>query len=267
MTFPHVRVLAPAALSTVLSMVLSSALGAGLPGQAAPGLHVADVQDVLLWKKLVLRERGLLEELRERVPECPPLELRAWLLLWRSDEATAAALHGALEALRHETGARVQQQAAASVRSLLRDYEPEDFGRVAIKVTWVGPQTEPVPGLAVHSTSRIFDVMPFRAFRRRGIHYDNDDLPVFRSFAATGPQIGALVRAVLTDEKAPAAMLRTEPSAWALTILDTGGPRRPNHVELLLDAGEARAMFDRMAAALPDNPLAREVLATLQASF
>lgn len=237
-----------------------AAAAAAAPAALAPELHAADVRALLAWRFLALADRGLLDELRARVDACPELQLRGWILVWRSDGATADAVHAALDAVRHENAARALANAAASSRSLLRDYVGEDFAHVLVKATWIGEQTEPVPGLAVHSTSRVFEPHLFRAFRRRGIHFGNDDSPVFRTFAATSGEIAALVRSVLTADVAAAAMRRKDGNGWAITILDTGTSRRPNVVELLLDRDEARALFARMAEASPDHAIGRGVL-------
>jgi hypothetical protein len=221
-----------------------------------------DVRDLVLWQRRAVPAGTLLDALAAHLPGGPELTLRSGFVLFSGSDVDAANVYTAIAAIRDETGRREVERAAAARRSLLHDYD-DGHGAILLKATWTGTQTEPVPGLAVHGSRRIFSVVPFRAFRRRGIHYGNDDLPVFRSFTAGEQGLANALRAVLQHPVCEAAMTRTEARDWSLSIVDTGGPKRPNYVELLLTGDEGRAVFAAIAAALPDDAVAQDVLADL----
>lgn len=56
------------------------------------------------------------------------------------------------------------------------DYSRDDFVGVLLKLTYIGPQDEPHPGLLVSSYYRDADLEAFRPYRRAGVHYGNDDM-------------------------------------------------------------------------------------------
>lgn len=242
-------------------------LAAALPGVGffAP-LHVephgADARDLLAWEWRVLPGSSLAAELHRRLPDAAQLQVRDGFVLWMAEDGAAAPVHAALAAIRQAAWARERQQAEGARQSLLADYGERDYERVLIKLTWIGGQSKPVPGLAVHATSQLFALEPFRAFCRQDGAYGNDRMGAFRTFAAPGGEIGALVHAVL-DDPAAATALRATTGVWSLSILDASGAHRPNLVELLLDRDQGKALFARMLAAVPDDPTARAVLTDL----
>ncbi len=256
--------LPPGAAGLVLLVLAAAALdgrGRGLADERAPAAtRVLDVRDLLRWDfRIAPDRRPLLAVIRERAPRDVELELAYATLVYRADDAQHEAVARALADLRDEAGRRELERAEANLASLASDYRSGEHGGTFVKLTWTGPQSEPVPGLAIHSTTRIFDAVPFRAFRRQGIHYGNDDIGVFYSFAATPEEMDRLVQAIVTAPFAKEAAKRTEALTVSLSLIDTWSPRRPNYVEMQL--GEGGAILDRIDAAVGEtNPTARAVI-------
>ncbi|MCB9882489.1 MAG: hypothetical protein H6834_11925 [Planctomycetes bacterium] len=210
-------------------------------------LRFLDVRDLVLWERRVpTGDRTLLGEIQHRVGEAPAIQLLNGHLLYAGNEGDTARVWKAVSSLRDETGTREVERAAEHLHSWLRDYDADEFGGVYVKFTWTGPQTKPVPGLAIHSTTRLFDGMPFRAFRRERIHYGNDDLSVFHTFTLPPERLARFVRELLDTEDAQSFSERREAREVSVTLIDTWSPRRPNHVEWLLDRFEAHALVTRL---------------------
>ena len=268
---------ATAALAVMLACRSSTTIAETPGARCAPASppQLLDVRGLRQWRSRVLPEgASLVAAVEARLAgvgdDARSVELteRYGYLLFDGSDATVKAVARAVDALRHDAGVREVERARQAITSLRRDYAGDDAAGIQIKLTWTGPQTKPVPGLAIHSAARIFDVTPFRAFRRRGIPYGNDDLPVFRSFAAPPDRIVRLVRAIVEAPFAAAAAARSEAKMVSATVIDTTSARRPNYVELLLDRAEAAALVDRMITALDaSDPTGAAVLEAYRRSL
>lgn len=222
------------------------------------------MSDIIRWHDQVIPGRTLEQDVaRRKRSEVREVSLRGRLLVWRSSEDEAARLLAYLDDLRDAAGRRAVASSRTSRASLLADYDARRAAHVQLKLTWTGPQKKPVPGLFLATTHGPADASAFRAFRRRGIHYGNDDLGRTRYATTTPESMRKVVAAVMQAPVAGPAMARAQPDDWSLSIVDTGSSLRPNYVELLLQHDEALQLIRSIRAALPEHSTERGLVADL----
>ncbi len=125
------------------------------------------------------------------------------------------------------------------------NYSTEDFVGVLLKLTYIGAQTEPLPGLLVSSYYRRADLEAFKPYRRPGVHYGNDDLGVLWYVTTAPEQLRALVLAVRSKKGIDQAAARTgrEAVSHSLSIVDVWSVHRPNAFEALLTLDETASLL------------------------
>lgn len=130
----------------------------------------------------------------------------------------------------------------------LHAYKEADFGGVQVKLTYIGPQTKPFPGLLLSSYYHWADLEAFRPHRRPGVHYGNDDLKQLWHLTLSAVELQGLVRAAARlDGMRPAAGRtgREKGLSHSFSILDTRSARRPNIFEALLTFEESGTLLKR----------------------
>ncbi len=76
-----------------------------------------------------------------------------------------------------------------SIASYAFDREASDLRDVQIKLTYVGAQTEPYPGLLISSPYSLPDLAQFKVHRSKGVHYGNDDLGLLWHVTLTAKEL------------------------------------------------------------------------------
>ncbi len=141
-------------------------------------------------------------------------------------------------------------------------YAVDDFVGVLFKLTYVGPQTEPIPGVLVSSYYRYYrraDLDAFKPYRRPGVHYANDDLGLLWHVTMTPKQLRALVLTAKSTQGIDQAAARTgqEVVSHSLSIVDFWSVHRPNAFEALLTQDETASLLHAAAHAIErENPAA-----------
>ncbi len=141
-------------------------------------------------------------------------------------------------------------------------YAEDDFVGVLFKLTYVGVQTEPIPGLLVSSYYRYYrraDLDAFMPYRRPGVHYANDDLGLLWHVTTTPEQLRALVLTAKSMQGIDQAAARTgqEVVSHSLSIIDFWSVHRPNAFEALLTVDETASLLHAAARAIErENPAA-----------
>ncbi len=141
-------------------------------------------------------------------------------------------------------------------------YGVDEFAGVLFKLTYIGAQTEPIPGVLVSSYYRYYrraDLDAFKPFRRPDVHYANDDLGFLWHVTMTPQQLRALVLTAKNMEGIDQAAARTgqEMVSHSLSIVDLWSAHRPNAFEALLTQDEAASLLHAAARAIEgENPAA-----------
>lgn len=129
-------------------------------------------------------------------------------------------------------------------------YEPSDFFGVAIKITYVGPQDKPLPGLMISSFYRVPDCSKFKQHRRPNVSYGNDDIPVMWCLTLAPAEVRRLVLQVNRSSCTTVAIDRrgTEGTVlYSLSILDTSSSNRPNYFEAFLSGAEMSQLLQEFS--------------------
>ena len=151
------------------------------------------------------------------------------------------------------------------------NYSPADFSGVLLKLTYIGPQEEPYPGLLVSSYYRLPDIEVFKPHRRVGVHYGNDDAHLIWQLTTTPGRLRGLVMAVKSWNGVDRAAARTgeEPRlSHSLSILDVWSAHRPNAFEVLLTLDETAPLLHTAAQDLDrEDPAAARILREYLAMF
>lgn len=151
------------------------------------------------------------------------------------------------------------------------NYSPAEFSGVLFKLTYIGPQEEPYPGLLVSSYYRLPDIEVFKPFRRVGVHYGNDDAHLIWQLTTTPGRLRALVMAVKSWDGVDRAAVRTgqEPRlSHSLSILDVWSAHRPNVFEVLLTLDETAPLLHTAAQDFDrEDPAAARILREYLAIF
>ena len=141
-------------------------------------------------------------------------------------------------------------------------YAVDEFAGVLFKLTYVGAQTEPIPGVLVSSYyryARRADLDAFKPYRRPGVHYANDDLGLLWHVTMTPKQLRALVLTAKRMQGIDQAAVRTgqEIVSHSLSIVDVWSAHRPNAFEALLTQDEMASLLREAARVIDEeNPAA-----------
>jgi hypothetical protein len=102
------------------------------------------------------------------------------------------------------------------------NYLTEDFVGVLLKLTYIGAQEEPVPGVLVSTYYRPADLEAFKPYRRPGVHYGNDDFGLLWHVSISPERLRALVLTVKSMKGIDQAAARTgqEAVSHSLSIVD-----------------------------------------------
>ena len=144
------------------------------------------------------------------------------------------------------------------------DYAVSDFTGVMIKLTYIGSQGEPYPGLLISSYYKPTDLSAFKPLRRPGVPYDNDDLGVLWHVTVGPERLRNLLETVRSIKNINLAERRTgvEPGlSHSLMIVDNWSPHRPNAFEALLTFEESVLMLRAAVTSLEgEDPAAARLL-------
>ncbi len=141
-------------------------------------------------------------------------------------------------------------------------YAVDEFVGVLFKLTYVGVQTEPIPGVLVSSYYRYYrqaDLDAFKPYRRPGVHYANDDFGLLWHVTMTPKQLRALVVTAKNMQGIDQAAVRTgqEVVSHSLSIVDVWSVHRPNAFEALLTQDETAPLLRAAARVIEEeNPAA-----------
>lgn len=135
------------------------------------------------------------------------------------------------------------------------NYSVDDFVGALFKLTYIGAQDEPIPGLLVSSYYRYYrraDLDAFKPYRRPGVHYANDDLGLLWHVTTTPKQLRALALTVKSVKGIDQAAARTgqEVVSHSLSIVDFWSVHRPNAFEALLTLDETASLLHAAARAI-----------------
>lgn len=121
-------------------------------------------------------------------------------------------------------------------------YETSDFQGTMLKMTYIGPQDEPYPGLLISTFYRHPNLEEFKKHRRKGVHYGNDDMKVLWNLSVTPATLKQLVETLNKADFLPKAEDRTGTEgrlSHSLSILDTSSAHRPNYCEVFLEGKDS----------------------------
>lgn len=132
------------------------------------------------------------------------------------------------------------------------NYSLDDFVGVLFKLTYIGAQDEPIPGLLVSSYYQYYrraDLDAFKPYRRPGVHYANDDLGLLWHVTTTSKQLRDLALTVKSMKGIDQAAARTgqEVVSHSLSIVDFWSVHRPNAFEALLTLDETAYLLHAAA--------------------
>lgn len=151
------------------------------------------------------------------------------------------------------------------------NYSTDDFSGVMLKLTYIGPQMEPYPGLLIFSYYRWADPDAFKPYRRPGVHYGNDDLRLLWHLTIDPERLRALVLTVKNVDGIDRAAARTgqEPGlSHSLSIVDIWSAHRPNAFEALLTLDETASLTHTAARSIErQDPAAAQVMLKYLAMF
>lgn len=151
------------------------------------------------------------------------------------------------------------------------DYSTGDFSGVMLKLTYIGPQEEPYPGLLIFSYYRLADPDAFKPYRHAGVHYGNDDLRLLWHLTTEPDRLRALVLTVKNMTGIDRAAERTgqEPGlSHSLALVDTWSVHRPNAFEALLTLDETASLLHTAARSIErEDPAAAQIMLKYLAMF
>lgn len=143
-------------------------------------------------------------------------------------------------------------------------YSVSDFAGVMIKLTYIGDQSGPYPGLLVSSYYKPTDLSAFRPLRRAGVHYGNDDLGALWHLTVSPEQVRDLVRMVRSIQNIDQAERRAGVESGlshSLMILDSWSAHTPNAFEAVLTFEETVSLLRTAATNLEGkDPAAARLL-------
>lgn len=135
-------------------------------------------------------------------------------------------------------------------------YEVSEFSGVSCKLTYVGPQDEPYPGLMISTYYRWPDLTKFKTYRKSGVSYGNDDMQVM--WHLTLPPEDLRQAAVLLGRSkfVDAAEDRKGTAAGvlhSLSMLDEHSSKRPNFYEVFLKGSETVELLNALSQKIETN--------------
>lgn len=144
------------------------------------------------------------------------------------------------------------------------EYKSADFGGTMIKMTYVGPQDEPYPGLLISTFYRWPNLDAFKAHHKSEVGYANDQMPVLWHITMSPESLKRLVEALNKSNVLAKAEDRKGIEAGishSLSILDTASAHRPNYYEVFLQPKEIVALLKSFAQnTSPENRQAAAVM-------
>jgi hypothetical protein len=120
-------------------------------------------------------------------------------------------------------------------------YQTSEFGGVTLKLTYVGPQDEPYPGLLISSFYRLPDLGKFKTFRRKNVSYANDDLPAMWHVTVSPEELRSSILTLSQSDFTDVAEDRDGREGGithSFSILDDASAHRPNYFEICLKGDE-----------------------------
>ncbi len=156
------------------------------------------------------------------------------------------------------TGDRFQFQSGA-LAEYVHSYDTSDFGGTMFKLTYVGPQNEPYPGLLISTFHKLPSLNEFKSHRKQGLHYGNDDMKVLWHMTVSPAKLKAFIETLSKSEfltRAEDRAMKLDGLAGishSLSILDTSSAHRPNYYEVFLQRKEVVALLKSMAQSTKDD--------------
>ena len=138
-------------------------------------------------------------------------------------------------------------------------YDLPDYRGVMIKLTYIGPQNQPYPGLLIHSYYRVPDMKAFKKFRKKGIDYGNDDMKVLWTLTLPVKKVYNMVSTIASSNLLAKAEDRNPlkiPVHHSLTIIDTASGHRPNNYQLFLKGEETVKLLKQCAVKINNSDAA-----------
>lgn len=129
-------------------------------------------------------------------------------------------------------------------------YKSSDFTGVSIKLTYVGPQEKPYPGLWISSYYRWTDLNKFKPYRKASASYANDEIPVMWHLTVPPEDLRNVILYLNHSRFIAMAEDRngTDGAVWhSLSILDESSPIRPNYFEVFLKGNETVELLTELS--------------------
>jgi len=142
------------------------------------------------------------------------------------------------------------------------NYSTGDFVGVLLKLTYIGAQDEPVPGLLVSTYYRWVNLEAFKPYRRPGVHYANDDFGLLWHVTIAPGRVRDLVLTVKNMKGIDQAASRTgqEAVSHSLSIVDLWSVHRPNAFEALLTLDGTTSLLNAAARSIErEDPAAAQL--------
>lgn len=115
-----------------------------------------------------------------------------------------------------------------------------------IKLTYLGPQSEPIETVAFTATGNTLNLALFRPFERSGFSYANDKGPI-NSFTASPAQLQTVIADVGQLPNVTAGTVSPSPYLSFALLNTVGGTQA---FEAILSTTDATALFGKLSAAL-----------------
>lgn len=119
-----------------------------------------------------------------------------------------------------------------------------------VKLTYVGPTSEPLSSVAFTSTTNTLNLSLFVPFRRAGIGYSNDDLAVPLTFTASAQELKSVIDNVATLPNVTAGGVATT-RFISFSLVNTQPATKG--FEAVLNSADARLLFDQLRLSLASN--------------
>jgi hypothetical protein len=134
-----------------------------------------------------------------------------------------------------------------------------DLRPLQVKLTYVGPQTKPVPTVVFTTFYHIPVLDWFVGLRTPGLHYDNDDIALW-NFTITPEEMSQVVKSMAKSDIVPE---NRESSVPFMSLMMAAQGSRIGSVgfEAVVDRDQFRVLSDAIRNALDStNQLARRVI-------
>jgi hypothetical protein len=127
---------------------------------------------------------------------------------------------------------------------------PEELKSTQVKLTFLGPQTEPIMTVVLNPAGQEFDINKFSGYRRVGLSYANDDLTL-QILKVTPDQLKAVISSI-SSYPAILAERMVDMPYLSVSFLYSGPEER--FFETVLDHHSASEFFILLRGALETNP-------------